>query len=75
MENNDFIKVYEAAKLYEAELIVGLLACDNIEATILNKRDNQYLFGEVEIYVTAANAEKAKKIIANREEITLLEDE
>ena len=68
MENNDFIKVYGAAKLYEAELIVGLLACDDIEATIINKRDSQYLFGEVEIYVAAADAEKAKEIIANREE-------
>ena len=68
METNDFIKVYGAAKLYEAELIVGLLACDNIEATINNKRDSQYLFGEVEIYVAAADAEKAKEIIANRDE-------
>jgi len=68
MENNDFIKVYGAAKLYEAELIVGLLACDDIEATIINKRDSQCLFGEVEIYVAAADAEKAKEIIANRDE-------
>jgi len=68
METNDFIKVYEAAKLYEAELIVGLLACDNIEATIINKRDSQYLFGDVEVHVAAADAEKAKQIIAERDE-------
>ena len=68
METNDFIKVYSAGKLYEAELIVGFLSLNNIEATIINKRDSQYLIGEVEIHVAAEDAEKAKKIIASRED-------
>ena len=67
METNDFIKVYEAGKPYEAELIVGLLANNNIEATIINKRDSQYLFGEAEVHVAAADAEMAREIIENRE--------
>jgi hypothetical protein len=75
METNDFIKVYETAKMYEAELVVGLLSCNDIEGIIINKRDGQYLFGDVEIHVVAADAEKAKEIIANREEIALSEDE
>ena len=68
METNDFIKVYDAGKLYEAELIVGLLLNNNIEATVINKRDSQYLFGEVEVHVTAKDFEKAKEIIVNRNE-------
>jgi len=68
METNDFIKVYEAGKLYEAELVVGLLSVNDIEATIINKQDGRYLFGEVEVYVTAEDVEKAKEIIAKRDE-------
>jgi hypothetical protein len=68
MGTNDFVKVYEATKLYEAELLVGLLSHNNIEATIVNKQDGRYLFGEVEVYVAAADAEKAKEIIEKRDE-------
>jgi len=69
METSDFIKVYEAAKLYEAELVAGLLSVNDIEATIINKRDSQYyLFGYVEIHVAAKDAEKALEIIAKRDE-------
>jgi hypothetical protein len=68
METTDFIKVYEAAKLYEAELVVGLLSFNGIEAATINKQDGRYLFGEIEVYVTAKDAEKAKEIIAKRDE-------
>jgi hypothetical protein len=68
MKENEFIQVYSVGKMYEAELIAGLLSNNNIEATVVNKRDGQYLFGEVEIYVVAKDAEKAKEIIENRQE-------
>jgi NACalpha-BTF3-like transcription factor len=68
METNDFIKVYEAGKLYQAELIVGLLSVNDIEATIINKQDGRYLFGEVEVYVAAKDAKKATLIIENSDE-------
>jgi hypothetical protein len=67
MEKKDFVNVYSAGKMYEAELIVGFLETYDIEATIMNKRDSNYLFGDVEIYVAEKDAEKAKQIIANRE--------
>ena len=69
METSEFIKVYEATKLYEAELVVGLLSVNDIEAVIVNKRDSQYyMFGYVEVHVAANNAEKALEIIAKRDE-------
>ena len=67
LAGNDFIKVYEAGKPYEAELIVGLLSNNGIEATVINKRDSQYLFGEAEVHVAAADAEMAKEVIAKRD--------
>lgn len=68
METSEFIKVYEATKLYEAELVVGLLSVNDIEAVIVNKQDGRYLFGEIEIHVVANDAEKALEIIAKRDE-------
>jgi len=68
MGANDFIKVYATKNAFEAELIKGLLLNNNIEATIINKKDSQFLFGDIEVHVAAADAESAKEIIASREE-------
>lgn len=66
MEEKKFEQVYSAGKLYEAELIVGLLAENGVEATIINKRDREFLIGDVEVYVAEEDAERAKEIIENR---------
>ena len=68
MGANDFIKVYATKNAFEAELIKGLLLNNNIEATIINKKDSQFLFGDIEVHVASADAESAKEIIASREE-------
>jgi len=68
MGANDFIKVYATKNAFEAELIKGLLLNNNIEATIINKKDSQFLFGDIEVHVAATDAESAKEIIASREE-------
>jgi hypothetical protein len=66
MEKNDYVKVYSAGKIYEAELITGLLSDYQIEAVILNKKDSELLIGEIEVFVASNDAEKAKQIIAER---------
>lgn len=68
MEEQNFERVYSAGKLYEAELIVGLLAENGVEATIVNKRDSEFLIGEVEVYVANEDAVEAKRIIEERGE-------
>ena len=66
MEDQKFELVYSAGKAYEAELIVGLLAENGIEASIINKRDREFLIGEVEVYVKEEDVARAKEIIENR---------
>ncbi|HPT02251.1 MAG TPA: DUF2007 domain-containing protein [Bacteroidales bacterium] len=60
---NDWVIVFTSPQIYEAELIKELLKQNDIESISLNKRDSAYLIGEVEIYVTTADAFKAKQII------------
>ncbi len=66
--SEDFIKVYSAGKLYDAELVKGMLFENGIEATIINKRDTEFLVGEVELYVSKKDSEKAVEIINQRGE-------
>jgi len=62
--DEDFVVVFSAGKLYNAEMIKDVLLNNNIEATIVNKKDSGFGFGEIEVYVAKANEEKAKKIIS-----------
>lgn len=66
MEEQEMVVVHTTDKMYKAELIVGLLAEHEIEANILNKKDSSYLFGEIEIWVSAKDVDAAKEIIDNR---------
>lgn len=64
--DNDWVKVYAAGKLYDVELVKGLLEQNDIESEIFNQKDRAFLVGDVELYVHSKDAEKAKQIIAER---------
>lgn len=64
--DNEMVKVYVAGKLYEVELVKGFLKEKGIESKILNQKDRAFLTGDIELYVNAEDAEKARQIIAER---------
>jgi DNA-dependent RNA polymerase auxiliary subunit epsilon len=64
--DNEMVKVYVAGKLYEVELIKGLLNEEGIQSEILNQKDRAFLTGDIELYVNAEDAEKARQLIAGR---------
>lgn len=64
MEKN-WICIYKASALYIAEMAKDLLHEEGIDAVIINKKDSNYLFGVLEIYVERDNAVKAKHILAD----------
>ncbi|MDD4847709.1 MAG: DUF2007 domain-containing protein [Bacteroidales bacterium] len=66
METSDLVKIYSAANMVNAELIVGLFNDYGIQAHILNQRDTQFLFGDVEIYVDKKDVEAATTLLQNR---------
>jgi hypothetical protein len=66
MENN-WVIVHTVAQEYQAEIIKSILADNNIDCVIVNKKDSAYLFGEIEIYVDVEDAFIAKQSIMNLE--------
>ena len=62
---NDWQQVYSAKSAIDAEMVRGMLENVGIDAVVMNKQDSSYLFGDVEVYVSKEQAEKAADIIKN----------
>ena len=67
--DTDWVKIYSTDVHYKAELLKGLLFENDIDAVIVNKKDSSYLFGEIELYVSADNVIKAKHIITTQDQL------
>ncbi len=61
--DKNWVKVYAHNQSYYTELVKAVLHDNGIESVIINKKDNAYLFGEVELYTHVENAFTAKQII------------
>lgn len=53
---------------FTAEIISGMLKENQIETIVMNKRDSEFLLGEVELYVQNSDLEKAKQLLAEHKE-------
>ena len=62
MEKN-WVCIYNTTTVYLAEIAKDLLHEEEIDAVIINKKDSNYQFGVLEIYVERNNAIKAKHIL------------
>lgn len=62
MEKN-WVCILITPTLYIAEMAKDLLHEEDIDAVVLNKKDSNYQFGVMEIYVDRDNAVKAKHIL------------
>ena len=60
---NERVMVYTTNKGFQVEILKQVLADEGISAFSIDKRDSNYLFGEVEIYVLPDDVIKAKLII------------
>lgn len=59
-----WIKIYDTANLYQAELYKGLLEDHDIQSIIINKQDSVYIsVGEIELYVKNDDAVPAIHLI------------
>ena len=58
-----FVLITTAADVYEAEIIRGLLEENGIEVSVINKKDSEFLIGEVEVYVTRPQLALAQEIL------------
>ena len=60
---DNWVPVFSSAQLYEAEMVRGMLADNDIECVIMNKQDSAYMFGEIDVYVPTDQAFSAKQLI------------
>lgn len=60
-------EVFTADKLYKVEMMKELLAENNIESFILNKKGSELLIGDILLYVDEKDEKKALEIIGKHE--------
>ena len=67
--SQNWITIKSSNKLYELELLKGVLIENNIPSVILNKQDSSYLnFGEAELQVLSNDLVKAYLLINQKNE-------
>ncbi len=59
----DWVKIYESADEVRAEMARQLLADNDIDSVIINKKDRSYGFGEFELYCMRDYVIRAKLLI------------
>ena len=55
--------VYSAKSVVEAEMRRAILESAGLEPIVMNKQDSSYLFGDVEVYVSNEQFERAVEIL------------
>jgi hypothetical protein len=65
--NNDWIKIYTSTQFFKSEMVKQTLIDHEIEAVILNKQDQSYKFGNVEVLVQEHNRVAALAIISEND--------
>ncbi|MDR1866362.1 MAG: DUF2007 domain-containing protein [Bacteroidales bacterium] len=60
---DDWKCVYSTDQEYKATMVKDLLAEENIEAVVVNKKVSAYLFGEIELHVQPEDENMATELI------------
>ncbi len=63
MMDNAWIRVYVTSNYQQAQLIKMKLKENEIETIEINKQDSMYLFGDIELYVSKLDYNKAIDLI------------
>ena len=63
----DFTLIYTSTKPLEIASAISLLEVQDIPAYKINKKDSSYIFGEIELYVSADLVDRAKRILTEND--------
>ncbi len=66
-EEVDFTLIYTSTKPLEIAAAISLLEEQDIPAYKINKKDSSYIFGEIELYVSAELVDRAKLILTEND--------
>jgi len=65
MEKKDKVAVYSSDQYHQALIVQEMLAENQIESDIVNRQDSSFHIGDVEVYVSTADEERARNLIIN----------
>jgi vacuolar-type H+-ATPase subunit I/STV1 len=63
MEKKDKIAIYSTDQYHQALIVQEMLAEHQIESDIVNRQDSSFHIGDVEVYVSAKDEERAKNLV------------
>ncbi len=66
--SNDWTKVWTVGNRQLAAMIKGMLHENGIECNLMDKKDSELLFGDIELYVMAKDEARAKELINEHNE-------
>lgn len=66
--DKDWVLLKSTGDDFSAEVIKGMLEENQIETVVMNKRDSEFLLGDVELYVQKTDLEKAQQLLADHKE-------
>ena len=64
---DNWIRIYRADEEYQAKIIQQLLEGYGLHPVIMDRKDDEFRIGEVELYIAPEEAERAEKIIVENE--------
>lgn len=63
MDNENWTRVYTTNKMWQSDMIKQIFEAEGIKTEILNKQDSSYYFGDIEIYVSPSDIDRAKELL------------
>jgi hypothetical protein len=62
----EWVTIYTTNQYFDAEVKVGLLSQEDIDAVVWNQRDSAYgTFGQIKVQVRPEDEARAREILAN----------
>jgi len=62
-----WIKIYAGSEEYQAQLIKSLLENNDLHPVILDRKDDEFRIGVVEVYVAPEEVEEARTVLAENQ--------
>jgi hypothetical protein len=59
-----WVMVHRSSHEYQASVIVDVLERHGLHPVILDRKDDEFLIGDVEVYVAPEEAENARRVIS-----------
>ena len=59
-----WVMIHRSSHEYQASIIKDILELHGLHPVLLDRKDDEFLIGEVEIFVSPEEADKARKVIS-----------